>query len=96
MCVKVWQKLSSALYRCGQEEVTILQGVVTILLTQRSPGSAEVKNKGGPEVGVVICGGLTNIVCWCYTVKMVVAVVIVKFYLLSIFLMEPVTCKNGL
>ena len=45
---------------------------------------------------MVICGGLTNIVCWCYIVKMVVAVVIVKFYLLSIFLMEPVTCKNGL
>ena len=61
-----------------------------------SSGSAEVKNKGGAEVGVVICGGLTNIVCWCYIVKMVVAVVIVKFYLLSIFLIEPVTCKNDL
>ena len=45
---------------------------------------------------MVICGGLTNIVCWCYIVKMVVAVVIVNFYLLYIFLIEPVTCKDGL
>lgn len=44
-----------------------------------SSGLVEVKNKGGAEVGVVICGCLTNIVCWCYIVKMVVAVVIVKF-----------------
>ena len=61
-----------------------------------SSGPAEVKNKGGAEVGVVICGDLTNIVCWCYIVKMVVSVIIVKFYSLSIFLLEPVTCKNGL
>ena len=62
-----------------------------------SPGSAEVKNEGGAEVGVVIgCGCLTNIVCWCYIVKMMAAVVIVKFYLLSIFLIKPVTCKYGL
>lgn len=47
-------------------------------------------------MGVVICGCLTNIVCWCYIVKMVVTVVIVKFYLLSICLIEPVICKNGL
>ena len=62
-----------------------------------SSGSAEVKSEGGAEVGVVIGRGwVTNIVCWCYIVKMVAAVVIVKFYLLSIFLIEPFTCKNGL
>ena len=62
-----------------------------------SSGSAEVKNEGGAEVGVVIGRGwVTNIVCWCYIVNMVAAVVIVKFYLLSIFIIEPVTCKNGL
>lgn len=32
MYVKVWQRLSSSLYGGGQEDVTILQGVVTILL----------------------------------------------------------------
>lgn len=60
------------------------------------PASAEVKIKGGAEVSVVICGGLTNIVCLCNIVEMVVSVIFVKFYLLSTFLIKPVACKNSL